>query len=135
MVYSLKELCSLYADVSYNTDLCCNMRSEYLKTNKGKFHFEELSEEDFKDLRIYLKCDILAMYEYLAVQDNVKPQSWFKKYDGVSCPREENDEYIELKENPLAPENADIIFDSMLAKSIEPFKKRGITATCFDYTV
>lgn len=135
MDFTLKQLCQLYKEVSDNASSCCNMRSEYLMRNKNKFHFEELDESDIQGLRPYLQCDILAMYEYLALLDDKEPQDWFKKYDGVSCPKEENDEYIVLKLNPLAPENADKIFESMLSRSIEPFKSRGIPATCFDYTV
>lgn len=135
MEFTLKELCKCYKEVSDNIIDCCNFRSEYLMLNKGKYHFEELSEEDIKCLRPYLQCDILAIYEYLARLDNIEPQDWFKSYQGVSCPKDENDEYIELKQNPIAPENADEIFDSMLSRSIEPFKSRGIPATCFDYTV
>lgn len=133
--FTLKMLCQAYRDVSKKISACCNMRSEYLLTNKGKFHFEELEESDIIGLRPYLQCDILAMYEYLALKDNVELPDWFKKYEGVYCPKELNDEYIVLKESPLAPENADKIFESMLSRSIEPFKSRGIPATCFDYTV
>lgn len=135
MKFTLKMLCKAYKDVSKNASSCCNMRSEYLMINKGNFHFEEIDEEDIINLRPYLQCDILAIYEYLAIQDGVKTQDWFKNYKGVVCPKEENDEYIELTLNPIAPENADSIFESMLEKSIEPFKSRGVPATCFDYTV
>ena len=135
MEFTLKMLCRAYKEVSKDASSCCNMRSEYLMANKNNFHFEKLEEEDIQDLRPYLQCDILAIYEYLAIQDKVEPQNWFKNYDGVVCPKEENDEYIELTLNPIAPENANSIFESMLSKSIEPFKSRGITATCFDYTV
>lgn len=135
MKFTLKQLCQAYREVSKSASSCCNMRSEYLMINKDNFHFEELDEEDIKDLRPYLQCDILAIYEYLALQDKVEPQDWFKKYTDISCPKEENDEYIELTLNPIAPENADSIFESMLSRSIEPFKSRGIPATCFDYTV
>lgn len=135
MVFTLKQLCRLYGEKSTDEVSCSNLLSEYLMQNKGNFHFEELDENDIKDLRPYLQCDILAIYEYLAIQDDVDVQSWFSFYKGVSCPREENDIYKELKLNPIAPENADEIFESMLEKSIEPFKSRGIPATCFDYTV
>ena len=133
--FTLKMLCNAYKDVSKSIPGCCNMRSEYLLTNKGKFHYEELCEADIVGLRPYLQCDILAMVEYLANKDGVQLPEWFKKYDSVSCPKKENDEYIVLKESPIAPENADAIFESMLEKSIEPFKRRGIPAICFDYTV
>ena len=135
MKFTLKMLCKAYEDVSKSASSCCNMRSEYLMINKGNFHFEKLDEEGIINLRPYLQCDILAIYEYLAIKDNVETQDWFKSYDGVVCPKEENDEYIELTLNPIAPENADEIFESMLSRSIEPFKSRGIPATCFDYTV
>ena len=135
MKFTLKQLCKAYRDVSNNAVSCCNMRSEYLIVNKGNFHFEELDESDIKDLRPYLQCDILAIYEYLANKDKVEVQDWFNKYKGVYCSKEENDEYIELKMNPIAPQNADSIFESMLDRSIEPFKSRGIPAPCFDYTV
>ena len=135
MVYSLKWLCKEYRNYSSDRSFCCNLRSEYLRRNKGNYHFEELDESDIVDLRPYLLCDILAIYEYLAIKDKVKTQSWFKKYKGVSCQKEDADDYIELRLNPIAPENADDIFESMLNKSIEPFKSRGIPASCFDYTV
>lgn len=135
MKFTLKDLCSCYRTSSDSIVDCANMLSEYLMINKGNFHFEELDESDIEGLRPYLQCDILAIYEYLAIQDNTEVQDWFKKYIGVVCPREENDEYIILTQNPIAPENADIIFESMLSRSMEPFKSRGIPATCFDYTV
>lgn len=135
MVYTLKHLCNMYKKNSDNASACCNSRSEFLRVNKGNYHFEELNEEDIKDLRPYLQCDILAIYEYLAQLDKVNTQMWFSKYNDVVCPKELNDEYIELTLNPLAPDSADAIFSSMLVKSIEPFKTRGIPATCFDYTI
>lgn len=135
MKFTLKELCNLYRKYSNDSTMCCNIRSEFLKENKNNFKFEPLDEVDLKDLRPYLLCDILSIYEYLANQDCVSVQDWFKKYNGVSCTKFDNDEYVELTLNPIAPENADIIFNGMLDKSIEPFKSRGIPATCFDYTV
>ena len=132
---NLKWLCQVYKEVSDNSTECCNARGNYLIANKGNFHFEELDESDIIDLRPYLQCDILAIYEYLANQDSTPVQDWFHKYNGVSCPKEVNDEYICLTLNPLAPERADEIFDEMLKNSIEPYKSRGIPATCFDYTV
>ena len=134
-MFTLKQLCEEYKRVSHCASDCCNMRSEYLRVNKGNFHFESLDESDIVGLRPYLQCDILAIYEYLALNDNIEVQEWFNKYNGVSCPKEDNDEYIELTLNPIAPENADIIFENMLRNSIEPFKSRGIPADCFDYTV
>lgn len=45
----------------------------------------------------------------------------FKRGSGISYLKEDNDTYKELKLNPLALDNADSIFESMLEKSIEPF--------------
>lgn len=135
MKFSLKNLCEYYKMYTDDIQKCSNALSQYLMVNKDNFHFEMLDEDSVKDLRPYLQCDILAIYEYLAMQDNLETQDWFKNYKGVVCPKDENDEYIILKMNPIAPENADEIFESMLSRSIEPFKSRGIPATCFDYTV
>lgn len=135
MTMTLKELCYLFNKYSDDDIKCDNAKSEYLMLNKNNFHFEKLEESDIENLRPYLKCIILSMYEYLAIQDKVETQEWFNRYTKEHCPKEENDEYKALKLNPIAPENADSIFESMLSKAIEPFKSRGITADCFDYTV
>ena len=132
---NLKWLCKKYKESSDSIVECCNARSNYLIANKDNFIFETLDECDLVGLRPYLLCDILAIYEYLAIKNSREVDDWFYKYNNLYCPKEVNDEYLVLKLNPLAPQNADIIFDSMLERSIEPFKSRGIPADCFDYTV
>lgn len=137
---TLKELCILYKRDSDDIAKCCNWRSEFLKSNKGNFHFEELDEEELRNLRTYLLCDILAIYEYLAGLDNTETAEWFNRYSSVRCEKEQSDDYTVLLDNPLftsdkAREIADKIYESSLKKSIEPFKSRGIAESEFDYTV
>lgn len=135
MTMTLKELCILYRIYSSDIVKCCNARSEYLRRNKGKYRFERLDESDFSCLRVYLLCDILAIYEYLAVANKEQVQDWFVLYTGVSCPLEECDNYRVMIENGASTEDAASVVGYMLESSIEPFKRRGIPASCFDYTV
>lgn len=44
--------------------------------------FEELDKSDLEGLRPYLLCDILVIYEYLAVKSDVCVAEWFSEYKG-----------------------------------------------------
>lgn len=131
---TLKELCSLYKKCNQEMMQCSVYRSEYLH-RKNDESFESLDESDLEDLRPYLLCDILAMYEYLAIKSCVEVADWFKKYKGVSCSMKDNDDYKCYRQSPLAPENAESIYKSSLENSIEPFKSRGICAKVFNNAV
>ena len=135
MEMTLKELCNLYKMYSDDIIKCCNARSEYLRRNKGHFKFEELEESDLEGLRVYLLCDVLAMYEYLALESCEKVQNWFNNYNDVSCTLEECDDYKALLDSGVSAEVAKRIIEMSLKESLEPFRKRGIPADCLDYTV
>lgn len=133
--FTFRELCYLYREYSDDACKCDCLRSEYLSRNKGNYKFELLDKEDVEGLRPFLLCDILAMYEYIAIMNNAEMPDWFSDYDGVTCPMAESDMYDALLDNPIAPQNAEIIYKSMIENAIEPFKSRGITCDVFDYTV
>lgn len=134
---TLKDLCRLYRQHSSDQSKCCNDRTNFLIFNKGAFHFEELSIDDVSGLREYLLCDILSIYEYLADLSGTEPEGWIKQFDGVVCRKEENDDYIGLKElsELIEGSNPDAAFEIDLEQSIEQFRKRGIACKEFDYTV
>ena len=131
---TLKELCFLYKECNQEMIKCSVYRSEYYHRKKDEA-FEELDKSDLEDLRIYLLCDILSMYEYLAIKSNTQVADWFRDYNGICCPMEDNDDYKCYKMSPLAPENAESIYIISLGKSIEPFKSRGICAEIFNSAV
>ena len=106
-----------------------------MRRNKGHFKFEKLDESDLSGLRVYLLCDVLAMYEYLAIEGGVSVQDWFNDYNDVFCPLEECDDYRALLDSGVSEEVAKRIIEMSLKESLEPFRKRGIPADCLDYTV
>lgn len=135
MEMTLKELCNLYKMYSDDIIKCCNARSEYLRRNKGHFKFEKLDETDLVGMRLYLLCDVLAMYEYLAFESGEQVQDWFNDYNDVSCPLEECDDYKALLNAGVQDDVAKRIIEMSIKESLEQFRKRGIPADCLDYTV
>lgn len=97
---------------------------------KTDLDVEDLSLNDIVDLRPYLLCDTLAIYEYLGGSSNE-----FNQYRSMTCCRDENDFYKALLENPLINTNAEEIYQLALSESIEPFKSRGIPCKEFNFAV
>lgn len=130
---TLKDLCDRYRESSSSILSCCNYRGNYLISNKGNFHHENIDESDLRNLRPYLLCDILSMYEYL--HDESEYPDWYKKYENVYCSMEDNDDYrASLECTNGDKEVAKRMYESAKEGAIEPFKKHGIFTKCFDYT-
>lgn len=139
---TLKELAIKFHQHENNTSMCEHYKNAWLLSNKNNFHFEKLDESDISDLRQYLKCYLLCIYEYLANQDGVTPADWFDKYIAETCNRQENDCYKALEESYITihgenynKESLEKSWQLMLDKSIAPFKQRGITRDCLDDSV
>lgn len=115
---TLKRLCALYKIYEQNPDACASIRSQYMHDKRG-LEPEELSLDDLDELRPFLLCDTLSIYEYLGGSSDL-----LRHFMNVSCPKEENDIYNALLRNPFNP-NASELFDKLLQTSIEPFKSRS----------
>lgn len=126
---TLKTLCTLYKKCNQEMSACSILKSQYMheKTDLAK---EDLSLNDVVDLRPYLLCDTLAIYEYLGGSSDE-----FSQYSTTICRRDENDFYKALLENPLISTNAEEIYQLALSESIEPFKSRGIPCKEFNFAV
>lgn len=61
---TLKRLCALYKIYEQNPDACASIRSQYMHDKRG-LEPEELSLDDLDELRPFLLCDTLSIYEYL----------------------------------------------------------------------
>lgn len=144
--FTLKELVELFNKYNeyneYNSDKCEGYKNAWILSNRNNYHFEKLNEEDIIDLRPYLKCWILSIYEYLAIQDNAETDSWFNKYKNEKCRKQENDFYISMQKlyflihgDDANVKGLEESFQIMLDKSIEPFRSRGIPRTCIDDSV
>ena len=125
---TLKRLCALYKIYEQNPDACASFRSQYMHDKRG-LEPEELSLDDLDELRPFLLCDTLSIYENLGGSSDL-----FSHFMNVSCPKEENDIYNALLRNPFNP-NASELFDKLLQTSIEPFKSRGILCGEFNSAV
>lgn len=125
---TLKRLCALYKIYEQNPDACASIRSQYMHDKRG-LEPEELSLDDLDELRPFLLCDTLSIYEYLGGSSDL-----LRHFMNVSCPKEENDIYNALLRNPFNP-NASELFDKLLKTSIEPFKSRGILCGEFNSAV
>ena len=125
---TLKRLCALYKIYEQNPDACASIRSQYMHDKRG-LEPEELSLDDLDELRPFLLCDTLSIYEYLGGSSDL-----LRHFMNVSCPKEENDIYNALLRNPFNP-NASELFDKLLQTSIEPFKSRGILCGKFNSAV
>ena len=125
---TLKRLCALYKIYEQNPDACASFRSQYMHDKRG-LEPEELSLDDLDELRPFLLCDTLSIYEYLGGSSDL-----LHHFMNVSCPKEENDIYNALLRNPFNP-NASELFDKLLQTSIEPFKSRGILCGEFNSAV
>lgn len=125
---TLKRLCTLYKIYEQNPDACASIRSQYMHDKRG-LEPEELSLDDLDELRPFLLCDTLSIYEYLGGSSDL-----LRHFMNVSCPKEENDIYNALLRNPFNP-NASELFDKLLQTSIEPFKSRGILCGEFNSAV
>jgi hypothetical protein len=125
---TLKRLCALYKIYEQNPDACASIRSQYMHDKRG-LEPEELSLDDLDELRPFLLCDTLSIYEYLGGSSDL-----LRHFMNVSCPKEENDIYNALLRNPFNP-NASELFDKLLQTSIEPFKSRGILCGEFNSAV
>lgn len=125
---TLKRLCALYKIYEQDPDACASFRSQYMH-DKRVLEPEELSLDDLDELRPFLLCDTLSIYEYLGGSSDL-----LRHFMNVSCPKEENDIYNALLRNPFNP-NASELFDKLLQTSIEPFKSRGILCGEFNSAV
>lgn len=125
---TLKRLCALYKIYEQNPDACASIRSQYMHDKRG-LEPEELSLDDLDELRPFLLCDTLSIYEYLGGSSDL-----LRHFMNVSCPKEENDIYNALLRNPFNP-NASELFNKLLQTSIEPFKSRGILCGEFNSAV
>lgn len=125
---TLKRLCALYKIYEQNPDACASIRSQYMHDKRG-LEPEELSLDDLDELRPFLLCDTLSIYEYLGGSSDL-----LRHFMNVSCPKEENDIYNALLRNPFNP-NTSELFDKLLQTSIEPFKSRGILCGEFNSAV
>ena len=126
---TLKTLCALYKECNQEMSACSILKSQYMH-EKVDLATEDLSLSDIVDLRPYLLCDTLAIYEYLGGSSDE-----FSQYRTTTCCRDENDFYKALLENPLINTNAEEIYQLALSKSIEPFKSRGIPCKEFNFAV
>lgn len=136
---TLRELCSYFRQYSDDEGKCEHYKNQYFVANHGNFHFEELNEQDIIGLRPYLQCYILGIYEYLLDKYGVDYPDWISRYSSAYCIREENDYYKELERGHLllhgSNEGLVECFDSILSKSLDVFRKRGIAREVFDDTV
>ena len=132
--YTLRDLCRDYNRYSDDALRCEHMRTTYLMENKDNFEYEEIDETDIANLRTFLKCDILAKMEYLAMVNEVALPDWFRKYEDLRCPIEENDNYKFMAEN-LSKEAAKKVYTSALEDALDIYKKRGLPWKEWDYTV
>lgn len=126
---TLKTLCSLYKECNQDMSKCSTLKSQYMH-EKTDLAMEDLSLYDIADLRPYLLCDVLAIYEYLGGSSDE-----FSQYRTITCCKDENDFYKALLQSPLSSINADEIYELALSESIEPFKSRGIPCKEFNFAV
>lgn len=139
---TLKELCAYFKLCKQDSDKCEHYKNQWILEQNHDFHFEELDETDVKELRPYLQCWVLSVYEYLAVQSGMRTADWFGGYEDVKCSKEENDYFKELSGlyadiygNEMNIQSVYDIYDSMLNNSITQFKRRGIARNMLDDAV
>ena len=134
--YGLRDLIKdyeKYSDDSLKCDIC---RATYLMVNKNNFEYKEINEADIANLRTFLKCDILAKLEYLARINGATLPDWFRKYDGLKCPIEENDSYIAFLNGDTDKDGIiKRLFEKDLESALDIYKKRGLPWKEWDYTV
>lgn len=117
---TLKTLCSLYKECNQDISKCSILKSQYMH-EKTDLATEDLSLCDVVDLRPYLLCDTLAIYEYLGGSSKE-----FSQYSTMTCCRDEDEVEEDYNIDEILKCSYDDFFSS-LCDIISSYTRHGFS--------